>query len=434
MGELRWTKLQDFCLRLGLLKALVAVLPRQRQPLPREELVRRLQKTLFGINKPTTVRGSQTRADAGRIPRADRLLRESQSASWGQPIHASTAYKIVEWGLTTGLVVSGNRISERGLLLRTLIGEPNVEAFVKEREAWNPFDVTPAERAFLLYHLGESDELMLQIAIDVGTLGAGAVCDAARSHKITAQGLKHVLRRAEHGLELQDRARFATVRELSAMIDWEVGEGRDTPRPRSRHAKATPPRRRASGSAAGKRVTRKSADHQAIPRFEQLVDLGVVTKLPEGDDASAFEKARKAWTFVVTAEAQLFAAAAGGPSALDDRSWLWTRFAKSVGASGIAGAIVTREATDDEALALFLESFDLIRRPVGHTPFEATAILTMVRGLRKGVTIEIATMHDLMLKAKREGGLGGRVSFAAGNDMKRMYLMVGRGRRESPRT
>lgn len=428
MGELRWTKLQDFCLRLGLLKALVAVLPRQRQPLPREELVRRLQRSLFGVNKPTSIRGAR-RSETESVSRAHRLLRESQSASWGQPIHAATAYKIVEWGLTTGLVVSGNRISERGLLLRVLIGEANVESFLKERGTWNPFDITPSERALFLYHLGESDELLLQIAIDAGALGATVACDAARAHRITAEGLRSVLRRAERGLDLQDRARFATVRELSAMIDWEIAEERATPRPRSKNAKPTPMRRSTTGSGA-KRVTRKSADHQAIPRFEQLVDLGILTKSGAGEDLAAEEKARKAWRFVVTPEAQRFASAAGGTSALDDRSWLSTGFAKAVGASGLAGPVGTELTSEENALSLFLDTFDLVRRPVGHTPFESTAILTMVRGLAQGTAIEIAQMHEIMLRAKREGGLGGNVSFAAGNDIKRMYLIV-RGRRGS---
>lgn len=426
MSELRWTKLQDFCLRLGLLKALVAVLPRQRQPLAREELVRRIQKTLFGVQRPSSVRGTPMRSDSARLPRADRMLRQSRSASWGQPIHASTAYKIVEWGLTTGLVVSGNRISERGLLLRALIGESNVEDFIKERENWNPFELTAPERTFLLYHLGESDELLLQLAIDAGLMGNGASCDASCSHLLAAKGLRQVIGRVERGLDLQDRARLSTVKELSAMIDWEVSEDRDTRRPKSRNAKATPARRRVVGSI--KRVTKKSADHQAIPRFEQLVDLGVLTKTGDGDDAAAFERARKAWTFVVTPEAEAFAAATGGSLALDNRKWLWTQFARSVGAAGLGGPATTHQATETEAIDLFVETFELVRRPVGHTPFESAAILTMVRGLERGSVIEVNAMHDIMLQVKRNGGLDGRFSFAAGNDVRRMYLFLGRGR------
>ena len=57
MGSFRWTKLQDFCLRLGLLKVAIALLPRQRRSQVREVLLRRLEDTLWAKVDPSSRHG-----------------------------------------------------------------------------------------------------------------------------------------------------------------------------------------------------------------------------------------------------------------------------------------------------------------------------------------------------------------------------------------
>ncbi len=426
MSSLRWSKLQDFCLRLGLLKTLVAVLPEQRRPMNRDEVILRLRKALYGHSAVAANRGAREHnPSASSESLADRLLRSSASASWGQPIHARTVYKIVEWGLTVGLVVQGNRISERGLLLRSLLNRERVADFLRGDTAiWNPFTIEPIERGLLLYHLSEVDELLFQLAIDLGRSGSGAVFAAADAHALTANALRKVLERAGASLPLEERATFSTVRELSAIIDWEVAQNPKLTKPRSRFAK--PVMRRSSARAGvSSRVTTKNADHQAIPRFEQLVDLGILTKpvSPELDEKET-ERVRKGWTFEVTANAARLAEAFGHDDRFRDPSWRTTAFAAVVGASGVAGPAAMRQAGEEEAMNLFFDAFDSIRRPVGHTPFASAAILTMARGLQAGLIVEIQQLLDVFLRLKREGGLGGKVFFAAGNDVERMYLIV----------
>jgi hypothetical protein len=175
----RWTKLQDFCLRLGLLKVLVALLPMSRTSSARSKVLRRLDDLLFDAVHDDELLASAAVVVGGGDGEgietvADALLITSGAESWGQPLKKKTVYKLLEWGHTTGLVVKGNRISERGLMLRSLFDEEAVRAFLGGEEgAWNPFQLTGPERAFFFYHLGEQDEVLWRITTALGEMGAG---------------------------------------------------------------------------------------------------------------------------------------------------------------------------------------------------------------------------------------------------------------------
>src|SRR5437667_4821229 len=133
MARFRWTKQQDFCLRLGLLKALVATLPRQRRSQLREIVLRRLDDPLF---KPARrfpeLLAAAERQYGSSLPEglavSEALLFSSTSSSWGQPIQPAwrqkgqreTTPKILEWAQAVGLLAAGYRITERGIMLKSL--------------------------------------------------------------------------------------------------------------------------------------------------------------------------------------------------------------------------------------------------------------------------------------------------------------------------
>src|SRR5437016_1563881 len=169
-----FAKQQDFLLRLGLLRTLVALLPNQRLSVAVPTLHRKLDQTLFRSVRGASAKliadaagavGATLPLDADRAPTiADALLFTSGASSWGQPEVANKKPKILEWAQTFGFVrgsAQGYQITERGIFWKSLIQAKAVAQFVGgDALAWNPFRITPVERAFLFFHLGERDELL----------------------------------------------------------------------------------------------------------------------------------------------------------------------------------------------------------------------------------------------------------------------------------
>lgn len=430
--SLRWTKLQDFCLRLGMLKVLVASLPMSRTSSSRRKVLRRLEELLFAPVRSGAL--LESARDALRLEEeedavesvADALLMSSGAASWGQPIKRKTAYKLLEWGHTTGLVVKGNRISERGLMLRSLFDEEAVEAFLGgDVLAWNPFVLSGSERVFFLYHLGEIDEVLWRIAVALGTLGSGhevTVSDTS-VYEITLEAMKQMLEGAQDRVSIPELPDLRTVRDLVNVIDHELHPESAS---RSRAAYGPPAPRKpgpSRRSARTKKSSKKNADHQAIPRFEQLVDMGFLTKSVGPDlRGPKLERARKAWSFVTTEAAAAFSGFVSDVDRVGDGRWKWSGFGAATGASGIAGSPTSSHLSLDVAMEFFVECYERIRRRAGHTPFESVAILVVIQALEEGHWVEIAELHGIFLELKRSGALEHHVYFAAGNEIDRMFI------------
>src|SRR5437867_5960725 len=131
MPGLPWTKFQDFYLRLGFLKVLVAALSPQRRSAANESICRRLQIPLLAPAK--TIRRELVDEALSRLPAglhtensenmtvAEALLIIGDCPSWSYGITHETAYKVLDWGHNVHFVGAGNQITERGLLLRQLI-------------------------------------------------------------------------------------------------------------------------------------------------------------------------------------------------------------------------------------------------------------------------------------------------------------------------
>jgi hypothetical protein len=442
---LRWTKLQDFWLRLGLLKVMVAVLPTARRSQSRETVLRQLTGALF---EPVRSKRLLAEAEARYGQRLDpstsvarALLLASASPSWGQPIsgaklergprvlshpRVSTVNKIVEWAQAVALIGSAYKITERGLMLRWVIDSRAAEQFLHgDHDAWNPFDLSPVERAFFLYHIGEMDAPLWYLAFALGSLTTGTEISPAHARKLTCDQLRTLTERAERTVPLSDLPKFRNVRALLSEIEAELDPSASTARRQ--------PRRASIRAGGHRRNTTKHADHEAVPRFEQLLDLGFLTKrVPEGVRGERLERARNAWTFATTGTARRFAEAFGGESPQRDDGWHQDRFASISVASGFF-PIPGRRASDVEAIAVFEDVYAQFHRPVGHTPFESIAILAMLHGLERGIVVEVTQLHAIMNRVKADGGLGGRMFFAAGNTVDRMFVLMKPGVAEAYR-
>ena len=429
MRHFRWVKQQDFWLRLGLLKAVVAGMHAGGFGRMRERVVKRFADCMFSAAAPVLAEAAEAvlgEAPEDPLTRSDALLLTSGSVSWGQPITKQTAYKAVEWAQTAGFIAAGYRLSERGELWLKLMNQEGAERFFAGDEcAWNPYRLSVAERAFLCYHLGESDELLWELAFEAGQYPVGHVLEARDTYRLTLSGMRKVLARAEGRIPLPELPRLRTARELAATIAAEIDpDGSAMPISRTRF----PPKRRlGKRQSEGKRKTCKNADHQAIPRCEQLVDLGLLSKhIPTGLTGAAARKARAAWRYEVTAALPALRGVLGdhGP---DTPNWIWSKFSDSfVGASH--GVVVSpRRATVGESLALFVEAYKRVHRPVGHTPFEPVALLAITVGMERGLIVEIKAIHDVMLSLKSSSSLNDQIAFAAGNDVDRMFVMMKKG-------
>jgi hypothetical protein len=437
MVTIPWMKQQDFCLRLGVLRALLAILPPHDRSIDRGHVLRRLDSIFFAplsshpslearardalggkLEKPTIAK-ALTQHFTG-ITVADGLLVTSPSASWGQPLDQKHSSKILEWGQASGFVGRGNQITERGRLLRSFFDLDAVKAFAAGKvDAWNPFDIPPIERVFLLYHLGEKDEVLWRVAVAAGLYGAGSTVDTATAHRFTAEAMKVLVARVQDTAPISEYARLRPLRDLAKVIEAEAFGQPTTARPQQPGPKK--PTRLQSRTA---RHTTKNADHQAIPRCEMLVDLGILTKKVDRSlVGAALWKAKKSWRFDVTDAGAAFARAVDSATTTGPVApWQWQAFARASAAAEFVGN--ARDVPLCDVLDLLFEAYRRISRPMGHTPLESVAVLTMLLALAQGKIVEIDTIHRLFLELKASGALQQHLFFAGRNELDRMFVVL----------
>jgi hypothetical protein len=430
-----WTKFQDFYLRLGFLKVLVGALSPQRRSAANDSIIRRVQKPLLAPAKAISAElfgDVLARLPATTLPKdadkrltvAEALLIVSDSPSWLYGITYDTAYKILDWGHNVGFVGAGNQITERGLLLRQLIPDDRVQRFFAgDARAWNPFILSHLERVFLLYHLSDIDQVTAALIGRLGERDASGVLEAADAGEVTCRVLFQVLERARPTLLPRDLPRFRAARELACTIARELGLS-DLLRDCTGLSPRVPKPRTPLAAASARRTT-KNADHQAIPRFEQLVDLGFIVKPAGGSDAPSSFKMLSArrWRYEPTERCRLWRDSM--LASRDDRNWLWTGFAAAAVRCELGGVEAKAEPPTPSGLVRFIAmAYDRVHRPIGHTPLESVALVAMMLAADEGYVLEMATVHELLLALKKRSLLPDHVFFASGNDLDKMFVLL----------
>jgi hypothetical protein len=323
----------------------------------------------------------------------------------------------------------GNQITERGLLLRHLVDVERATAFLAgEVAAWNPFRISLNERLFLLYHLAEIDGVIFELVNDLGSLPAGTVLETNEAARMTCKALLRVLSRAKNEVQPRDVLRFRIACDLANTIAAELGmadeaqsligsQVRKRPKPVKRV-------KRKGSVGATPRKTTKNADHQTVPRFEQLVDLGFLTK-PGADAPSEEERlaSRKRWKYVPTEICHRWHRAMRG-KVLDRSSFLWNGFSA---ACFEAFEIAAKDdATGNErTIAEYVwRSYRSIERRAGMNPVESIALFAMLLAAIDGVRIELSDVHRLMIRIKRDDLMPDHVFFASGNELDHMFVHI----------
>lgn len=440
MAGLPWTKYQDFYLRLGFLKVLVGALDPNRRSATNEAIYRRLRAPLFEdatrhsllwktvSEWPAWHEGSRGRGDQPTVAEALLVVGNSQSLLYA--VTEPTVYKILDWGHDTGLVGRGNQITERGLLLRSLLPGASVENFLAgDVMAWNPFVLTNQERVLLTYHLGEIDGVTAELITDLGSCSGSMVLETLDAGRLTCRALFRVLDQARHELAPRDLPVFRVARDLACTIADEldmkelVADCAGSRTRRLPQAVKRAARRGSPGSPSkSSRKSRKNADHQTIPRFEQLIDLGFLVKSEPGGSADGRDlSARRKWRYLPTAAASVWAERKSKREPGESRFW-WDGFAATIGAA--LDLAKTGKATPDYSVVgdYLWRAYTLIHRPIGHTPVDSLALLATVHSVVDGRPIEMVTFHRLLLEIKERNLIPGSAFFASGNSLDKMFV------------
>lgn len=438
MSSLSWTKQQDFCLRLGFLKALVAVLSPERRSENRDGLLRRLQSPLVDLAEShsglwTRVSGLMpwlAKEREGQEPRRplvfEALLVAGDCPSFLYALTKPTLYKILDWGLEFGFMGHGNQITERGLVLRSLLPLDRAEAFFTgDPLAWNPFVLTHQERLFFLFHAVETDRVMLKVVSALADRAAAPRLPANEIAGLVCHAMFELVDEQQDEIPPPELPRLRKVRELGCTIAEELGLEDLTQRCSDVLARRVPKPRKPGGRGPPRKTT-KNADHQTIPRCEQLVDLGFLRKPGGEDDHANPIEARRRWIYAPTIACGLWR---GKLEGLDVNltagpRLLYRHFADAAATAFGFGYAV---ATPDVALHEFWASYCVVRRPFGHTPFESVALHAMLRLAASGTVVEIEDFHRYMLATKKSGVLADTAFFAAGNDVLGMFVLLKKG-------
>ena len=397
----------DYFVRVGLLKMLVAALDSQRRSTAPELITRRLAPLLY-------------QSVGNDFSRAEELIRNSDNASWNFALTESNLRQILEWGRVAGVVGAGNQITERGLLLRHLMGHENVAAILNADPTTNPFTLSEAERLYLLYTQLECDGALYFLLRRLIKFSPEEVIRGKEANRLTCFAFFDLLnsftsahRSGNVLLTIKD------LRELVGRMAAELDLTDEIPVRSVVKTRPTPVHKRKAGQVQAKRT--KTADHESIPRFELLVDLGLLTKKVLPDDPNE-AKARKSWRYWTTPQLVSFVNKMPESYRSD---FCWAHFAhcastlNSNGNNELDATQNTKEIAQ-RAYVAYLQ----VKRRFGHTPIESVAVMAMIEALSARQILEVRVVHELFLKFKRDNLFPETVHYAAGNDLEKMFIDI----------
>ncbi len=413
--------------RLGALKVFVALLDSQRRSTSSVQLDRRILSLLVAEPSTSLELGPRRR----RFPnnRAEELLKLADAPSLLFTVTAKMVARVREWARILGFVGSGNQITERGLLLQHLMGRDQVEAIRTGRLVeQNPFRLSLAERIFFIYTLLERDALWPFLIRRIADRPEGTPISGKDADVLTTQALQDLLKAPRTGLSGREMLLLRDLRKLEARMAASLGL-REAEAYRRTVTRRGPQRSGVRLRSVQAQPQRNTADDQAIPRFENLVDVGLLTKESADERTSPSTEEswlrRLEWRYFAASSLRAWREAVGGAAGYG-RQFLWNRFARSA-ASAFDLRPAAHITADDGAtriLELVREAFGGVRRLAGHTPLESVALIAMIRGLERGVVCEMVTIHELFVRYKARGLFSEHLKFASGNELDRMFIDI----------
>jgi hypothetical protein len=290
-------------------------------------------------------------------------------------------------------------------------------------DAWDPFAITVQEKFFFIYHLCELDQMMSEIITALGELSLGTILESKKASEITCRAFFSMLERVKTDLAPRCLPEYRTARELALTIAKELdltdllpqgGFSSSAPRlPRPRYLPS-------KGTATLRRTT-KSADHQTIPRFEQLVDLGFLVKPKDSDYKESYKSlSPRRWRYQPTEICRIWNSVVG--KVVNDSQWLRKSFCSI--AVLMNPLCPTPVLADRKTAAHFIaRAYRMIHRPVGHTPFYSVALLALLLAATEGHILEVIHLHRFLLGIKKHNLIPDVVFFSGGNEIENMFIL-----------
>jgi hypothetical protein len=323
------------------------------------------------------------------------LIRDPRVPSWIVGFVPKTLDRLVWWAEKLGLVAQSGRLSEWAAILDGIRSSPGESSW----EGDNPFVLTLEERAFFVQLLFYHDQVLPFLVHHIGQYDAGTAFGVAESCVLATQSIGDLLDRVKGGnpTELQLRLELRDLLERIGK-QYKIDDPRKLVNSDSRHDIV-----KGLQSERHKGVRVRLAEFHAISRFEQLTDLGLLTKEnphnPPSDEASR-EKARTSWTWYVgpglPAAARILTPRVSDLEPFFQETWL--RFC----ATGFGHKTRELDAFEDqqEIAAILDATLPLARRQLGPVQVHTWASLTCLRALGQGLLLELATV-DRLLEAMR---------------------------------
>lgn len=407
MIELRFCNYnKDYQQRLGFLKVLIRVAHGARGG--PDEVLERVKEIYPGGRRHTLV---GQRSVVEFEPKS--LIRTERVPSWIVGFVPKTLDRLVAWSEMVGLLAPSGRLSEWANILDGIHDRPADSDWNKE----NPFILSSEERAYFVQLLLYHDQVLPFLIHHLGQFDVGKTIGVAESCVLVTKSLgdlyDHV--KGNSPAELQLRSE---LRDLLERI------GRQYKLDDPRKLVNADSRREIVKTLAGDRlkgVRVRLAEYHAICRFEQLTDLGLLTKEapdnPPTDDA-AKEKARTSWTWHVipglSTAASILASHAGQLEPFFQCSWIHF-CAAAIGQK-------TRELDafrDQRQIASILdETLPLARRQLGPVQIHTWGSLSCLRAFGNGYLLELNTITELLDAMRGDANTSSSVRLSGRPDLR----------------
>jgi len=351
------------------------------------------------------------------MTKVEQLIRNSSSSSWNFRITKPTIGKILEWSKLYGFIGSGNQITEKGLLLYYVMGPDAVSSIKSGNFESNPFELTIEEKLYFLYSHLEVDTTLFFLIKRLAELPKNTFVFGVEADKLTCLALYDTFKLiSEKGFYSENVLSLKNLRELIGKIVFELDLSSEVPVQPLR--KQGPKSIRIVKPEQQNKKRTNAADGEAIPRFEFLTDLGLLTKRVEGK--SNQEKSRKAWKYWVTP--MLLDFAKDLPESIP-KDFYWVQFAHS--AVTLTNSKPKCLSIEEDSRIIVRRTYDAfleVKRSFGHTPILSVAIIAMIRSLALSEVLEIKVVHELFLGFKISDLFSETLKFAAGNEIDKMFI------------
>lgn len=374
---------KDYQQRLGFLKVVSRVGKGARGG--PDDILDRVRAIYPGYRRPTL----PSRSVEDFNPKE--LICTELAPSWIVGFVPKTLDRLISWAEMVGLLAQSGRLSEWANILEGVRSQPDETSWTRD----NPFLLSVAERAFFVQLLFFHDQVLPLLVMHLGQMDAGTAIGVAESCVLVTQSLGEFFDQIQGNSpnELQTRME---LRDLLERIGRQYRI--DDPR-RLVNAES---RRGIVKSLVGDRVKGvrvRLAEYHAISRFEQLTDLGLLTKedpnTPSAGGATQ-EKVRTSWTWYVApglpAAAKILGAQVTDLERFFQESWI--RFC----ATGFGQRTNTLDAFRDQRqiAALLDDTLPLARRQLGPVQVHTWASLSCLRALDQNHLLELCTVSKLL--------------------------------------